>query len=411
MNQGNQGATVLNRINMVLPDHIMWIKSQFKKRKFMQTRGREVFVDVARTHLKRIVNIPSKDDPEYIEAWVKVYNYGLDYLEGSLNAACLENRFIRRVGNDWVLNGKPVIWPKFDSSSAKYAMELESILDEYSLIKEEYIRSRNKPNDAISFKKSSVMLDPVNKVQVPKKTSSVEVPEKTMPVVKNISIRNSEITTEEPFIIQKVSDGDILNKRDMENLRSQRTDLVILTCQDINSAREEDIFINNAAKCQNEKFNVGAFIYGKATDEHMGAIELKRMIKVFNKFDDNFSGFVIYSVDNNYIKKYKDSDIKLLDFINVYNAIANTLKKAGYTVMLSMDIDSAKIIGDINNRFHMQNEHDVIYMAVVRDVDEINSSASVIIVDPGNDYDTVNIKNKEIVNSLRTNMKSLAKVA
>lgn len=402
MNQGNQGATVLNRINMVLPDHIMWIKSQFKKRKFMQTRGREVFVDVARTHLKRIVNIPSKDDPEYIEAWVKVYNYGLDYLEGSLNAACLENRFIRRVGNDWVLNGRPVIWPKFDSSSAKYAMELESILDEYSLIKEEYIRSRNKPNDAISFKKSSVMLDPVNKVQVP---------EKTMPVVKNISIRNSEITTEEPFIIQKVSDGDILNKRDMENLRSQRTDLVILTCQDINSAREEDIFINNAAKCQNEKFNVGAFIYGKATDEHMGAIELKRMIKVFNKFDDNFSGFVIYSVDNNYIKKYKDSDIKLLDFINVYNAIANTLKKAGYTVMLSMDIDSAKIIGDINNRFHMQNEHDVIYMAVVRDVDEINSNASVIIVDPGNDYDTVNIKNKEIVNSLRTNMKSLAKVA
>ena len=402
MNQGNQGATVLNRINMVLPDHIMWIKSQFKKRKFMQTRGREVFVDVARTHLKRIVNIPSKDDPEYIEAWVKVYNYGLDYLEGSLNAACLENRFIRRVGNDWVLNGRPVIWPKFDSSSAKYAMELESILDEYSLIKEEYIRSRNKPNDAISFKKSSVMLDPVNKVQVP---------EKTMPVVKNISIRNSEITTEEPFIIQKVSDGDILNKRDMENLRSQRTDLVILTCQDINSAREEDIFINNAAKCQNEKFNVGAFIYGKATDEHMGAIELKRMIKVFNKFDDNFSGFVIYSVDNNYIKKYKDSDIKLLDFINVYNAIANTLKKAGYTVMLSMDIESAKIIGDINNRFHMQNEHDVIYMAVVRDVDEINSSASVIIVDPGNDYDTVNIKNKEIVNSLRTNMKSLAKVA
>ena len=402
MNQGNQGATVLNRINMVLPDHIMWIKSQFKKRKFMQTRGREVFVDVARTHLKRIVNIPSKYDPEYIEAWVKVYNYGLDYLEGSLNAACLENRFIRRVGNDWVLNGRPVIWPKFDSSSAKYAMELESILDEYSLIKEEYIRSRNKPNDAISFKKSSVMLDPVNKVQVP---------EKTMPVVKNISIRNSEITTEEPFIIQKVSDGDILNKRDMENLRSQRTDLVILTCQDINSAREEDIFINNAAKCQNEKFNVGAFIYGKATDEHMGAIELKRMIKVFNKFDDNFSGFVIYSVDNNYIKKYKDSDIKLLDFINVYNAIANTLKKAGYTVMLSMDIESAKIIGDINNRFHMQNEHDVIYMAVVRDVDEINSSASVIIVDPGNDYDTVNIKNKEIVNSLRTNMKSLAKVA
>ncbi|MBR3199193.1 MAG: hypothetical protein IKG27_04175 [Bacilli bacterium] len=401
MNQESQGATLLNRINMVLPDHIMWIKSQFKKRQFIQTRGREVLIDVPKTHLKRIVNIPSKDDPGYIEAWVKVYNYGLDYLEGSINAACLENRIIRREGNNWVLNGKPIVWPRFNAEDAEYAKILDGILSEYNYIKNSYLQAKMKADSRVLFTKSSVMLNPVNKEQV------------TAPVVSSVKAEPI-ITQEEPkqLKIQKISDGALIDARDITSLKKQNTDLVILTCQNINNAHDEDLFVNNATMCRNAGLRTGVFIYGKATDEHMGNIELKRICKCLTRnFNNNFSSFVIYAVDNDYIMKNKDSDIKLLDFINVYNKIASTLKKMGYNVMLSMDVTSAKVIGDINNRYHMQNEHDVIYMAIVRDVDEINKNLSLIIIDPGNDYDVVNIKNRRILDELSDSSKSLVKAA
>ena len=406
MNQDNQGAR--NRINVVLPDHIMWIKSQFKKRQFMQTRGREVLIDVPKTHLKHIVNIPSKDDPGYINAWAKVYNYGLDYLEGSINAACLENKFIRREGNNWVLNGKPIVWPRFNAEDALYAKSLENILAQYSYVKSSYLAYREKNGDNISVTKSSVMLNPVSNTAEPVVTRPVMVQKEEVVPEKAVEFSNSR-----PLKIQKISDGAIIDSRDIDSLKNQNTDLVLLTCQDINNSHEEDLFVNNAAICQNAGLRTGAFIYGKAIDEHMGSIELKRIGKCLTRnCGSNFSGFIIYSVDNDYIVKNKNSDIKLLDFINVYNKIADALKKLGYTVMLSMDVDSAKIIGDINNRFNMQNEHDVIYMAVVRDVDEINKDLSLIVVDPGNDYDTVDIKSKRIIDELNNSMeKSLAKVA
>ena len=399
MNQDNRGV-LLNRINIVLPDHIMWIKSQFKKRKFIQTRGREVLIDVPKSNLKRIVNIPSKDDPGYINSWVKVYNYSLDYLEGALNAACLENRFIKREGNYWTLNGKPIVWPKFNAEDALYAKNLEDILDEYTLIKNSYIEALNKQNNNISFRKSSVMLKPADKVSVSQESVEKPVEEVSIPQIPAEKPIEEVSKSYNLLKIQKISDGDAINSRDVNTLINQKTDLVILTCQDINNPKEEDLFLRNADICQKAGLNIGAFIYGKATDEHMGAIELKRIIKMFNKFDNSFSRFVVYSINSEYIIKNRNSDIKLLDFINVYNAILNTLKKAGYTAMLSMDVASAKIINDINRRFNMQNEHDVIYMAVVRDIDEISEDASLIVVDPGNDYDIVNIKNKRISDEL-----------
>ena len=130
---------------------------------------------------------------------------------------------------------------------------------------------------------------------------------------------------------------------------------------------------------------------------------------MLSKCSDNFSGIVIYSIDNNYILKNKESDIKLLDFINMVNSIGNTLKQYGYKVMISMNLESGKIIDDINERYNMQNEHDVIYMAFVRDVSEIADSTSSIIVDPGNDYDIVNIKSKELLETIKNSIKGLNK--
>ncbi len=145
----------------------------------------------------------------------------------------------------------------------------------------------------------------------------------------------------------------------------------------------------------------------------MGAIELKRILKMLDNFDNKFSGLVIYSIDNEYAQKNRNSDLKLLDFINVYNAIARAINQAGYIVMLSMDLKSAEIIDDINRRYNMQSEYEVIFMAVVRDIDSVSKNASVIVVDPGNDYDIVKISNREIINRLNAEIKgeSLARVA
>ena len=130
---------------------------------------------------------------------------------------------------------------------------------------------------------------------------------------------------------------------------------------------------------------------------------------MLNKCSDSFSGLVIYSIDNDYVLKNKDSDIKLLDFINMINSIGNTLKQYDYKVMISMNLESGKIIDDINNRYNMRNEHDVIYMAFVRDVSDISENTSSIVVDPGNDYDIVSIKNKELLQSIKNSVKGLNK--
>ena len=57
----------------------------------------------------------------------------------------------------------------------------------------------------------------------------------------------------------------------------------------------------------------------------------------------------------------------------------------------------------------MRSEHDVIYMAFVRDISEIGENTSSIVVDPGNDYDIVNIKNKELLQSIKDSEKGLNK--
>lgn len=429
--QENQGATVFNRINKIFPDHFIWINSQLKSRKYMATRGREVLIKTPGSTSVNMVNIPGKSEPSYFDAWAKVYNYALDYLEGALNRACLENRFIRRAGNNWTLNGHVIVWPKFSPLDASYAKGLDAILDEYNLVKAKYIKSVQKEDTGISVKKSSVSLKPANEVTLsnnevtlPNKntyasatvkpvdsTPKIKLVQKPTPIVKEDNLKKNENAS---LVIQKVSDGDLLNNRDISKLRDDNTDIVVLTCQDALAPKEEDIFLSNMGTCQNEGFKTGAFIYGKATDEHTGAIELKRILKMLYNCGNNFSGLVIYSISNDYVLKNKNSDIKLLDFINMYNSVASTLKQSGYDVMISMNLKSGKIIEDINRRYNMQNEHEAIYMVVVRDVSEVNENASSIVVDPGNDYDVVTINNEGLCSSLKekvSNEGGLAKVA
>ena len=92
INEKDMGA-LINQIREVTRDHIDWIKSQLlKPNNFMIARGREVFIDVPNSNLKNIVTIPNKNDPKYKEAWARVYNLAVDYLEGVLSLAYMKGR-------------------------------------------------------------------------------------------------------------------------------------------------------------------------------------------------------------------------------------------------------------------------------------------------------------------------------
>ena len=437
LNHGRNGAALMNRNNDISSDHTLWIKEQINKGTFVSIHGREVWIKVPGRNLSRIVNVPERGSALYRKAWIDVYNYCLDFLEGSINAACLENKFIQRMGDVWTLNGHVIRWPKFNEMSSSYARGLEDILREYSYVKRRYILSVKK-NSGIEVKKTSVSLKnvssqqtrlkvvpklqydepkkvdvvkrvPVKKEPIKVETITEEEPRKIKPSISRRSVRipKTNRSTEVPvsfsdsLVIQKISDGDLIGNRDIENFRKSKTDIVVLTCMDVLNPKDEDLFIKNARKCHKEGIVTGAFIYGKATDEHEAAGELKIMLKILSKCEDDFSGLFYYSINNDFVRKNKKKEEKLLEFINMFNAVVSTLKQSGYTALLSMSLESGKILSNICRKHNIQIEHDISYMVVVRDTDEVSENSSKIVVDPWNDYDVVTIRNERIKNSIK----------
>ena len=305
--QESNGARVSNRITKLYPDHFIWINSQIKANKYLATRGREVLIKKSDSSSVNIVNIPPKGDSDYFGAWIRVYNYALDYLEGVINYACRENQFIKNYNNNWLLNGKAIIWPRFREEDAEYAKGLDRIFNEYVTVKMNFINSYKKKEEGLRVKKSSVDLKSASEINIPPdkidydfiREKSYRKPRtNTLDNSKLVFVKNEPTLVKKNMVIQKVSDGDMLDTMDISKLRSGKIDIVVLTCMDALVPKEEDIFLENAYKCQNEGFNTGAFIYGKAMNDHTAAIEIKRILKMLNKCSESFSGLVIYSIDN-----------------------------------------------------------------------------------------------------------------
>ena len=402
-----------NRINNILPEHIFWIKTQMmKKNGFIKTRGREVLIDDSYKNSVHIVNIPSKDQIGYLASWIDVYNYALDYLEGAINKACEENKFIKMENGVYKLNDRPIRWPLFKACDASYAKGLEKILNEYNDAKRKLKESDNvfvkkssvvlKTSDDISISDDSIdyAIKKINEDKKEKKVSNFENLKRRIRSVIHNNENEIDINKTDKFIIQKLSDGDIIDSRDINNLKNNKTDIAFITCQDIDIPKEENVFLSNMELCQREGLNTGAFIYGNSADQHSAAIELRRINKLLLKCNIS-SKLVIYNINNDYVIKNKNSELKVLEYINIYNSILLSLRKKGYYVMLSMNVESSKVINDINKRYNIQNDYEVVYMTVVRDLENIDSNSSVIIVDPANNYDEVEIKNKKILNELK----------
>lgn len=406
--------TLINQIREVSRDHIDWIKTQLlKPNNFMVAKGREVWIDVPNSNLKNIVTIPGKGDTSYREAWVRVYNLAIDYLEGSLSYACINGD----------LDYRTIRWPKFNSENADYARGLEVILDKYKLFLEEK-RKRELERPEIVVNKSSVILSPVSskviddsykaEVQDIQEVSSevidssaldVEtIPDNEQPAIdENVDavsdetvsvddVQDYQVEVFSEFVAQKILDGDKLNQKDFRDLRERQVKLVVVPCQNVDNIKAEKLFLENMHVCGEENFRTGAMIYGTATDEREAVYELKKIFKLLDQCSTGFTKFVIYEVNDDFVKKNKNSEMKLLSFINAYSMIVAGLSKEGFLPMISMSVPSKKILDDIYTRYNLENKYEIVYMTLVRELDDLDNGDSTILMDPQYDYDVLTIR-------------------
>ena len=106
----------------------------------------------------------------------------------------------------------------------------------------------------------------------------------------------------------------------------------------------------------------------------------------------SFIRYVIYEVNDDFVKKNKDSEMKLLSFINAYSMIAEGLAKEKYVPMIAMNVTSKKILSDIYNRYNLENKYETVYVTLVRELDELDKGDSTILMDPQYDYDLLTVR-------------------
>lgn len=405
INEKDMGA-LINQIREVTRDHIDWIKSQLlKPNNFMIARGREVFIDVPNSNLKNIVTIPNKNDPKYKEAWARVYNLAVDYLEGSLSYAYMSGR----------LDYRAIKWPDFDENSANYARNLEAILDEFKIVE----AKRVEKEEQLKVTKSSVMLSPVSVKPIENfYKEDNDLKSNQNDIVKDEQEEEKIESAEKPksineFVFQKILDGDKLTKKDFRNLHEIGANLVILPCQDVDNIKAEKLFLDNMRFCIDEGIKAGVMIYGRATDEKEAGYELKKIFKLLDQCNGMNSRCIIYEVNDEFVLQNKDSEMKLLSFINAYTLVSEGLSKEGYIPLISMNLTSKNILNDIYNRYNLESKYEIIYQVLVRELEDLNKNDSTILMDPQYDYDMITLRNPkynsaELIKSALDNEKNMS---
>ncbi len=392
MNNVKNSGALINQIRDVTRDHIDWIKSQLlKPNNFIVAKGREVWVDVPNSNLKNIVTIPSKGDPNYRKAWVRVYNLAVDYLEGSLGYACMKGD----------LDYRMIKWPEFDPENADYARALEVVLDKYRLFLE-VKRKEELEKPKIVVNKSSVILNSVDSkviedsyIEEVQNVPTVDVEQEVNTEIHDENEVQDLETAGSEFVAQKILDGDKLTQKDFRDLRDQNARLVILPCLNVDNIKDEKVFLENMRVCSEEGMKSGAMIYGSATDEREAVYELKKIFKLLDQCGSSFIRYVIYEVNDDFVKKNKDSEMKLLSFINAYSMIAEGLYKEKYVPMIAMNVTSKKILSDIYNRYNLENKYEIVYVTLVRELEELDKGDSTILMDPQYDYDLLTVRDTQ----------------
>ena len=118
--------------------------------------------------------------------------------------------------------------------------------------------------------------------------------------------------------------------------------------------------------------------------------------------------YVIYEINDNFVLKNKDGEMRLLSLINAYTIIAEGLARENYLPMISMNVRSKKILSDIIGRYNLESKYEILYVTLVRELEELDNGDSTILMDPQYDYDLLTVRDtkfkygqmlQELVNS------------
>lgn len=391
-----------NYIDTLTDEHVKWLLGELKRpngfNKFItQVDDRKVVVKTLRESLRRsddyIIYVPKSTDPGFANAWIKVFNRAIQYLEDEVNKYYYNGIAIPISGSSFKVGTNTFDIPFFGNSNVGYVSSLSNIVN--ASMKFELMK---KTGYGVDFSKSSVLISNEKEVlQEERKEVSKEALE---PEVLDTYEGNN-------LIIRKVADGDKLTSSDLSKFRDDNVDLVFASCLDIKHRKNREVFEENIISLKKENFNVASFIYGSATTDELFSSEIKKIYEALEKVKNYITDIVIYQINDDYLKDNAEDKTKIIKFIEMFNKAYLEFKNLGYFPLISMNTSSKKIVDDVTKEFDLNCDYDAVYMAIPREMKEIDDKSSYILVDPLKDHDEVSIKNSNFIKEISGNEKKI----
>ena len=187
------------------------------------------------------------------------------------------------------------------------ATQKQSINDEYDM-------STSKPNEEMSAKATSM----INKTKIRKMVN--------YPKLKKLR--------ETRFVIQRITEDDILTENDIKQLN----DSPVVFVSGTTSNKEDTTFFDNLEilkknRCKTTK---AAFISGQATTSDKVTKEAMKVIKMCSKGID--SGVICYELNNEDIKTM-ENDEQILEAFKSAEQLSDILYNEGYSPLICADLD------------------------------------------------------------------------
>ena len=386
-----------NKTVMLTPEIVRWLSSKLKPKScdYIVSQNREVYIKKPNSNAWHVVEIPqiSKDsdnlqrDSELFQhAWLKVFMYAKNYLETEVKILCLDRNYVLTstmpevltFGNQIQVGYEIFNIPK-EEDIINYMETLDKIVSSYK-----NLTAKAKKTEGVNVHQSSV-------------TIGREEPVLSQPQVKEEPKTQESASLD--LVIRKVTDDYALDDIDFSKFREDNVDLLFIPCQDW-KRKSDRLFVQNVERCKREGFSVGTFVYGKAIDDDMIVNEVKKVYELLDRVKDSITNLVIYAVDDNYIKDNADDETKMIKFIEMYLKFPKELNNFGYETIISMDINSKKIIDDVVQKFDLVSDIPVIYTVMPKEKENVSSDESVIVIDPREEHDDVVIKNENLIRDI-----------
>ncbi len=384
----------------ITPDSIKsWIKEHLKSQNsIMYAEGRNVIIKTMKGH--KIVSIPSLKqtglDPnllkeKWMEAWMEVHRLALAALEEKVQFLCLNDPDVTHIDGSKIKVGDKIITIASEENIIAYTRSLESIVTTYEKLKIAQKEERKVKDDSpeqFIISEHHVTLSEVDRVATKRLENDTQTiaQEETVkaPIVSNPAPTSDDLPTLKGF---KISDGDRLTKKDLSTLRELEKDFVLVTCADL--SKDENTFRDNAELCEEANLPIGACLSGKATTSNDIPKEVKRLFRLLNDYE--FSGPIIYEVNNEYILASQTDKMAINTAINTAIQISELLINENYPVILAMDYNTKKLLTDLNLHYDFSNG--IIYRVLPREMDQVEPDDSIILMDPQYDCDIVKLVN------------------